>query len=199
MKLPFSYRQTFFNTTLGISVAGHLVLFASAASPWFSASPQFAVRRAPESMEVRILDVRREESPKIPREILTLRDPLASDVPAAKIQKKLEPQKSQRKKMLVPENRGAQMEPRLSAFENPAPVYPEYAREQGWEGAVTLKVYVTRAGRAEDVRVEHSSGYDILDQAALRTVREWRFQPARFGRTNFSSWIRIPIRFVLKD
>jgi protein TonB len=46
--------------------------------------------------------------------------------------------------------------------------YPEQARQLGLEGTVTLFVELSDEGRVEDVRVIESSGYPILDNAAIK-------------------------------
>ncbi len=46
--------------------------------------------------------------------------------------------------------------------------YPEQARRLGLEGTVTLFVTLADDGRVEDVRVDSSSGYPVLDNAAVK-------------------------------
>ncbi|MDR1934369.1 MAG: energy transducer TonB [Candidatus Accumulibacter sp.] len=46
--------------------------------------------------------------------------------------------------------------------------YPEQARRLGLEGTVTLFVELSGDGRVEDVRVAASSGFPILDNAAVK-------------------------------
>ena len=46
--------------------------------------------------------------------------------------------------------------------------YPEQARRLGLEGTVSLFVTLTDDGRVDDVRVDASSGYPILDNAAVK-------------------------------
>jgi protein TonB len=48
-------------------------------------------------------------------------------------------------------------------------VYPPLARRMGWEGTVVLRVVLSEGG-LEEVRVERSSGYRILDRSALKAV-----------------------------
>ncbi len=82
---------------------------------------------------------------------------------------------------------------------NPKPLYPPFARKQGREGTVILVVEVTEEGAAEAVRVQSSSGSELLDHAALQAVRQWRFIPAyRHGRAVRES-VEIPIRFQLSN
>ena len=49
--------------------------------------------------------------------------------------------------------------------------YPEQARRRNLEGSLVLSVDVLPDGSIEHVRVLRSSGYDLLDEAAVRIVR----------------------------
>ena len=86
--------------------------------------------------------------------------------------------------------------PKLSG--NQPPNYPEKMRQRGIEGKVKLKVLVTSKGLVEELKVISSSGYSKLDQAAKKSVIEWRFDPATKEDQAIASWIIIPIRFKLK-
>lgn len=50
--------------------------------------------------------------------------------------------------------------------------YPSAARLNGWEGKVVLRAVIKADGNLADLRVQKSSGFDALDQAALDTVRQ---------------------------
>jgi protein TonB len=63
------------------------------------------------------------------------------------------------------------------------PPYPAEAREQGIEGISVIWIRVSVEGRVAEARVHKSSGYKILDNAALAWVREQRYHPARRGDT----------------
>ena len=91
--------------------------------------------------------------------------------------------------------------PRFDAdyLHNPAPTYPAMARRNGEEGRVQLSVRVSAQGRAEQVEVRHSSGYARLDEAALATVRQWRFVPARRGEEAVAASVLVPIVFRLES
>lgn len=83
---------------------------------------------------------------------------------------------------------------------NPAPSYPAISRRMREEGKVTLRVLVTPHGTAESVEVKTSSGAARnLIEAASRTVRQWRFVPARRGDTAVQSWVLVPIIFKLEQ
>lgn len=82
---------------------------------------------------------------------------------------------------------------------NPPPVYPRQARRRGYEGVVVLEVLVSREGQAADVKILTSSGHGLLDRAAIKAVREWRFDPGRRGEQEIDMWVQVPIRFQLTD
>ena len=80
---------------------------------------------------------------------------------------------------------------------NPPPKYPAESRKLHEEGVVLLKVSVTAEGRAADVRLQRSSGFTRLDEAALKAVRRWEFNPARSGATPVACVVEVPVRFGL--
>lgn len=77
------------------------------------------------------------------------------------------------------------------------PRYPVESRRRRETGVVVLLVDVTEEGRVSSIAVQRSSGYQRLDQAALRAVREWRWSPTLVdGRpAALRGLVRIP--FVL--
>ena len=77
------------------------------------------------------------------------------------------------------------------------PPYPPLARRKGYQGRLVLKLLVSKDGRVATVRVVKSSGYSILDRAALKTVKRWRFIPARLGSEPIPFWVEVPVVFRL--
>jgi len=82
---------------------------------------------------------------------------------------------------------------------NPKPSYPRAARRRGQQGTVTLLVEVLPNGRVGGIDIDRSSGHQLLDDAAVKAVKKWRFAPARKGRTSVRAWVKIPVEFNLKD
>ena len=80
----------------------------------------------------------------------------------------------------------------------PQPTYPTASRARGEQGEVLLKVEVLANGNVGQTEIEKSSGYSLLDETALRTVKRWRFKPALKDRETVICWVNIPIRFTLK-
>lgn len=84
-------------------------------------------------------------------------------------------------------------------LKNPAPQYPAISRRMGEEGKVTLRVLVTPEGTASAVEIRTSSGSQRLDESAMRTVRLWKFVPARRGDMAEQSWVLVPVIFKLEQ
>jgi len=70
----------------------------------------------------------------------------------------------------------------------PNPVYPLAALQQHLSGRGVYKMDLD-SGTPYDVRVVQSTGSKILDDAAVETLRTWRFLPHRL------TWVTIPIEF----
>lgn len=84
-------------------------------------------------------------------------------------------------------------------FQNRPPEYPQLARQMHQEGLVMLSVEVDQKGMPVKVEVKQSSGYQLLDQAALKAVKRWRFQPERIGDIPIRSRVEVPVRFRLEE
>jgi protein TonB len=82
---------------------------------------------------------------------------------------------------------------------NPAPAYPPLSRRMGEEGKVILRVSVSPQGSADNVEIRTSSGSQRLDESAQKTVRNWKFIPAKRGDTAVQSWVLVPIIFKLEQ
>ena len=75
------------------------------------------------------------------------------------------------------------------------PEYPELARKWGWQGVVVLRIDVDPEGNVVSAEVLESSGYEILDKAAVDTVESaWGFRPPGEYVTTVKE-----IEFVLRE
>jgi protein TonB len=90
--------------------------------------------------------------------------------------------------------------PNLNAdyLNNPAPPYPEEARERGEQGKVLVRALINADGTVAELAMKRSSGFPGLDRSALETVKKWRFVPARRGAAAVSAWVVVPISFSLE-
>jgi protein TonB len=58
-----------------------------------------------------------------------------------------------------------------------APSFPESARKAGLSGWVEVSFTVTPKGEVTDVNVRNSSPENVFDDAAVKAVKQWRFEP----------------------
>lgn len=79
------------------------------------------------------------------------------------------------------------------------PEYPVSEIRQGHEGTVLLALEIRPDGRVGNVRLERSSGYAKLDDAALKEARKWRMKPGTRDGRAMPMWKKVPIKFQLKN
>jgi len=70
----------------------------------------------------------------------------------------------------IPGRLSAQLESRLRQAMAPYFVYPLMARRNGWEGQVEVGLRVEADGHLSHLHITRSSGYRLLDKAALATL-----------------------------
>lgn len=80
----------------------------------------------------------------------------------------------------------------------PEPHFPELARHQKFEGIVGLNVIVDSTGRVSNVKIVKALGMG-LDEEAVRTVRTWRFAPAKHKGQPVAVAVYIEVDFHLYD
>ncbi len=76
--------------------------------------------------------------------------------------------------------------------------YPPLLRDAGIGGTTVLWFFIDQAGRVVNVRLHVSSGYDALDEAAVRVARVMEFTPAENRGRSVSVWVQIPVKFSAK-
>ena len=72
--------------------------------------------------------------------------------------------------------------------------YPPEAKKRGWEGVVLVCFVIRENGIVEQLRVMKSSGHEVLDEHAIRTIRS--VQP--YPRPPVKAELIIPIAFKLE-
>ncbi len=76
------------------------------------------------------------------------------------------------------------------------PEFPEQALARGIEGRVLIEFDVSEAGAVENARVVAFEPSPVFNEAALRAVRQWRYNPKIVnGRTVRQTGMRIAIPF----
>jgi protein TonB len=91
--------------------------------------------------------------------------------------------------------------PRTDAahLNNPAPQYPALSRRLGEQGRVLLDVYILPDGSVGEIKLNRSSGFARLDNAALQAVKTWKYVPAKRGDKPIPFWYVQPVSFVLNN
>jgi protein TonB len=76
--------------------------------------------------------------------------------------------------------------------------YPEELRNAGIGGTALLFLFIDDEGRVQNIRIHQTSGFDALDQAALRVARVFEFSPAMNRDERVPVWIQIPVTFTTR-
>lgn len=86
----------------------------------------------------------------------------------------------------------------LGGASTPKPPYPELARRRGQEGTVHVRCQVDANGLVADASLARSSGHKLLDEAALNTVRKWKFRPGSSNGASVAGVVVVPVQFRLQ-
>jgi protein TonB len=76
------------------------------------------------------------------------------------------------------------------------PAYPARARSEGRTGEVLVAFVVDEEGRVHDPHVIRSSDA-IFEEATLRAISQWRFEPGKVNGRPVRFRMAVPMRFVL--
>lgn len=87
-------------------------------------------------------------------------------------------------------------EPRFKSLP-PAPVYPRQARLRRQQGTALIHAQLSAKGDVINTRLARSSGFSLLDKAALKAIHGWDFMPGVDARGNTQVWVEVPVQFVL--
>ena len=83
----------------------------------------------------------------------------------------------------------------VSEFRAP---YPAQAKENGVEGKVVMEILVDQTGKVRKVTLLQGLGFG-LDEAAMESIKKFKFAPAKIGDRAVAVVIRYGINFVLED
>ncbi|MCB1596639.1 MAG: energy transducer TonB [Gammaproteobacteria bacterium] len=79
------------------------------------------------------------------------------------------------------------------------PDYPPTSRRLGEEGSVIVQVLVDPEGKVSDGKIQTSSGFPRLDEAALKhALRAWRFTPGTEDGKPVSVWHSVKVTFRIE-
>jgi serine/threonine-protein kinase len=77
-------------------------------------------------------------------------------------------------------------------IKGPTAAYPDLARRQRLEGTVAISLLVDENGLPRDLALVESAG-PVLDEAVMKAVREWQFEPAR------KDGVRVKVRWLVRQ
>jgi protein TonB len=78
------------------------------------------------------------------------------------------------------------------------PPYPPQSRRLGEQGRVELLVYVLPSGKIGEARIARSSGFQRLDNAAVKeAMSSWRLLPNEENGVPVGAWVTLAITFRL--
>jgi protein TonB len=79
------------------------------------------------------------------------------------------------------------------------PEYPSASRRLEESGTVTLRLLIGVDGRVTESKVESSSGFARLDEAAREALSRCRFKPGTIDGEPEPSWVSLKYRWVLDN
>jgi bla regulator protein BlaR1 len=79
------------------------------------------------------------------------------------------------------------------------PEYPEEARKAGQTGDVWIKALIDKNGEVGEAMVAKSSGFGLLDKAALKAAYGNKYNPAVLSDSPVACWVSYKVSFVLDN
>ena len=77
--------------------------------------------------------------------------------------------------------------------------YPAMARRKGWQGTVQLELHIDPDGRISRLRIDQTSGYPVLDNAAAEVLKLARLPHAKQWLNGHAVDLVIPVEYRLLD
>ncbi len=75
--------------------------------------------------------------------------------------------------------------------------YPTLAKRSEIEGKVVVRVLIGVKGKADKMEVVESEPKGMFDEAALKSLKYWKFRPGLLGGELVATWVKIPLSFKL--
>lgn len=86
-----------------------------------------------------------------------------------------------------------------ATIHSPKPHYPLLSKQLREQGLVIVRLCVNDRGIVEQVSLTQSSGFQGLDQSALKALALWRFAPLKSPAVDISSQcFQTPVQFTLE-
>ena len=83
----------------------------------------------------------------------------------------------------------------LAAVRTPPPDYPAELACTGVGGTTRLRIAIGPGTKPTDIELLASSGNAVLDENAIKAVKDWEFKPATRGGQPVTQKIQVPVNF----
>ncbi len=77
--------------------------------------------------------------------------------------------------------------------------YPKMAQRQNWQGKVLLVFDINTHGRIQNITVQQSSGYSILDNAAMTSLTKVSTIPKNWIKSEYYSGLKLTVKYRLEE
>ena len=77
--------------------------------------------------------------------------------------------------------------------------YPRLAQRRNWQGKVLLSIRVTASGKIENIKLNQSSGYTILDKAAISSLTKVGELPQLVSLLPYDMNLTLPVIYQLTE
>lgn len=78
-------------------------------------------------------------------------------------------------------------------------VYPRKAVHKGWEGQTVVAAEILPDGSVGRTALAKTSGYNVLDHAAMDAIKTWKFSEASPEEDAVPQYVDIPVMFKLQN
>lgn len=85
----------------------------------------------------------------------------------------------------------------VAAVSGPTPSYPSLAAKERLQGTVVLAVTIDAGGHAAEIAFVQRSISDVLDNEAMRTARQWRYQAGMVEGKAVGGVVKLQIGFAV--
>jgi len=75
--------------------------------------------------------------------------------------------------------------------------YPDQARREGTEGRAQVKICINTSGKVESAEIATTSGSPLLDEAAIKVGKAFRFKPPTQEGKPVATCPTLPVKFEL--
>lgn len=78
-------------------------------------------------------------------------------------------------------------------------IYPKLAQKRNWQGKVLLSLRVSSNGKINNVQINRSSGYSVLDQAAVNSLMKIGSLPQLSSWLPYEIDLKLPVVYQLTE